>query len=424
MPVNIVLGLQWGDEGKGKIVDFLAKEHELIIRYQGGPNAGHTIIVDNDKYIFHHIPSGILHENKQCLISNGAIIDLITLKEEIESLLKKGIDPKNKLFISSRAHLILPFHKLIDQQGESRKNETGKIGTTGRGIGPTYSSKYERSGLRFCDLFSSSLKEKIQALANQFNPILTDIYQTEPIDPVKLTNSLTELREYFRDYMIDSYPFIRQSLKEDKKILLEGAQGAMLDIDFGTYPYVTSSHCLSGGAVIGTGIPPKKISRLIGILKVYTTRVGNGPFPTELTDATGEKLRQAGAEFGSTTGRPRRCGWLDLVLAKYTVDINGITEIALTKTDILDSFEEIKVCTAYRLNGETIDYFPADIDEVNQLEPVYETLPGWESSTENISSSEEIPENCLKYIEFIEKYLHVPVRYLSIGPRRKQLIIR
>ncbi len=421
MPVLLALGLQWGDEGKGKIVDHLARQHDLIIRFQGGPNAGHTIKVGKEKFIFHHIPSGILHPQVECLIGNGVIIDLDTLKHEIEQLIPQQKPLHKRLKISSMAHLILPAHKKLDQLSENRQSLDKKIGTTGRGIGPTYAAKYARTGLRLADLYTDGLKARLNQILSYYNELFQTLYQEEPIDIDAYYDHLLTLAEYYEPYIIDSYSYIQKKLKDESRILLEGAQGTMLDIEFGTYPFVTSSHCVSAGAAQGSGIPFTKIKSILGILKAYTTRVGNGPFPTELLDETGEQLRKIGAEFGSTTGRPRRCGWLDLVAARYAVNINGITELALTKLDVLDNFTSIGVCIQYTLDNATLDYYPAVDSE--KIKPIYHYLPGWQADTSQIHSLADLPQAARNYIRFIEEFLNIPVRYVSTGADREQLII-
>ncbi len=422
MPVSLVIGLQWGDEGKGKIVDYLAKNSDVILRYQGGPNAGHTIIVDDKKYIFHHIPSGILYDGKICIIGNGTVLDPFTLKEEIINLENSGINVKEKLFISSRAHIILPFHKIYDVQMELFKKGKKKIGTTGRGIGPAYSDKYSRIGIRVSDLYSIEFKDKLSTIVNYYNNIFQTIFKIDPLPFEQIYSQLLELRGYFEEYIIDAMPVVRDYVMNNKSILLEGAQGIMLDIDYGTYPYVTSSHCGTSGASAGSGIPANKIDEIIGVLKSYTTRVGNGPFPSELLDETGETLRSVGNEFGSTTGRPRRCGWLDLVVAKYSTFLNGVSHIAITKLDVLDKFDEIKVCTGYKYKGKIIDYVPDHITD--EIEPIYETLQGWNQDTSKINNFKDLPSASKDYIKFIEDFLEIPIKYISIGPGRKQIIIK
>ncbi|MBP7461421.1 MAG: adenylosuccinate synthase [Candidatus Delongbacteria bacterium] len=422
MSVNVVLGLQWGDEGKGKIVDYLSSRHDVIIRFHGGPNAGHTIITNHRKYIFHHIPSGILHPQTECVIGNGVIIDLISLKEEIEALKLTGIDPAGRLWISSRAHLIFPFHKQFDAEQEKLYTKNQKIGTTGRGIGPAYSAKYSRIGLRVSDLFQPEFKHKLEFAMNYYNAIFEKVLNSPPFDLEEVAAQFELLGEYYRPYIIDTHPYLQTKLQQQARILLEGAQGTMLDIDYGTYPYVTSSHCLSGGAAIGSGLPVNRLQTITGILKAYTTRVGNGPFPTELLDMTGEKLRNIGGEFGSTTGRPRRCGWLDLPAARYAVQLNGITELAITKLDVLDSFDEIKVCTAYQYRGSDLDYFPDIIPAPADMIPVYQCFAGWQTQTSHLTHPDQLPTACRTYLTFIQDYLQIPIRYVSTGAERNQLI--
>lgn len=422
MSVNVVLGLQWGDEGKGKIVDYLSSRHDVVIRFQGGPNAGHTIIANQSKYVFHHIPSGILHPKTECVIGTGVIVDLISLKDEIENLKLAGIDPLGRLWISSRAHLIFPFHKQFDNELEKRYSQTQKIGTTGRGIGPAYSAKYSRIGLRISDLYQADFETKLEFALTYYNEIFKNVLNCSVFVFRNVYTDFQDLKEYFRPYIIDTHPYIQIKLQQQARILLEGAQGTMLDIDYGTYPYVTSSHCLSGGAAIGSGVPANRLQTITGILKAYTTRVGNGPFPTELLDEVGEKLRTIGEEFGSTTGRPRRCGWLDLPAARYAVQLNGITELAITKLDILDTFQEILICTSYQYNGSTLTYYPDVIPKPNELIPVYQRFHGWKTSTTILNHYDQLPETCTNYLHFIQDYLQVPIRYISTGAERNQLI--
>src|SRR5690554_1771243 len=375
MSVTVLVGSQWGDEGKGKIVDLLSDRYDIVVRYQGGANAGHTVVIENKQYILHLIPSGILRDKVTCVIGNGVVIDPTALLEEIEFLKKHNIDVDGKLFISQNAHLIMPYHKLLDSINESGGN---KIGTTGRGIGPCYIDKYARKGIKIVDLLNrKSLEEKIRRNLEEKNNLLKKVYDHEELDVEEIIKQYVEFDKTIDKYIKDVPSFLNQAIDEGKSILLEGAQGALLDVDFGTYPYVTSSNPVSGGACTGTGVPPNKITDVVGIIKAYTTRVGHGPFPTELNDETGEELRRAGSEFGATTGRPRRCGWFDAFLVKYSVMINGITSAAVTKLDVLSHLDEIKVCVGYSIDGKVIKTYPTDSERLESVKPVNEVLPGW-----------------------------------------------
>ena len=375
MSVTVLVGSQWGDEGKGKIVDLLSDRYQIVARYQGGANAGHTVEIDNKKYILHLIPSGILRKDVICVIGNGVVIDPSALLDEIKLLAENGIDVSDRLFISHNAHLIMPYHKLLDRIGESGDN---KIGTTGRGIGPCYIDKFDRKGIKIVDLLNKKiLEEKIRQNLKEKNNILHKVYDHEGLDVEEIVKEYLEFDVAIDKYVKDVPVFLNSEIEKGKSVLLEGAQGALLDVDFGTYPFVTSSSPTSGGACTGTGIPPTKIDSVIGIVKAYTTRVGNGPFPTELLDDDGEKLRKIGMEFGATTGRPRRCGWFDAFLVNYSALINGITSAAITKLDVLSSFDEIKVCIGYELNGKMLKSFPTDVDRLSRIKPINEVLPGW-----------------------------------------------
>jgi len=375
MAVTVLVGSQWGDEGKGKIVDLLGDKYHIVARYQGGANAGHTVEIDDRKYILHLIPSGILRENVICVIGNGVVIDPVALLDEIELLEKNGIKVGGRLLISHNAHLIMPYHKLLDSINESSGM---KIGTTGRGIGPCYIDKYARKGIKIVDLLNRRiLEEKIRENLKEKNNLLKKVYEHEELDVEEIVKQYIEFDKIIDQYIKDVPVFLNNAIAEGKSILLEGAQGALLDVDHGTYPFVTSSSTTSGGACTGTGIPPNKITNVIGIVKAYTTRVGLGPFPSELMDDDGEKLRKVGAEYGATTGRPRRCGWFDAPLVKYSAMVNGIDSVAITKLDVLSSFDKIKVCTGYELNGRIVKSFPTDYDKLSRIVPVYEELEGW-----------------------------------------------
>jgi len=418
MAVSVLVGSQWGDEGKGKIVDLLSNSYDIVVRYQGGANAGHTVEIGDKKYVLHLIPSGILRENVICVIGNGVVIDPVALIDEISFLEEKNISVKDRLFISQNAHLIMPYHKLLDSISESGKN---KIGTTGRGIGPCYIDKYARKGIKINDLLHPEvLKRKIRENLAEKNLLLKNIYHHEELDVDEIIKSYLEFDEKIDQYIKDIPSYLNQAIKEGKSILLEGAQGALLDVDFGTYPFVTSSHPTSGGACTGTGIPPNKITDVIGIVKAYTTRVGEGPFPTELLDATGEKLRAVGNEFGATTGRPRRCGWYDAFLVRYSAMINGINSVALTKLDVLSEFEEIKICTGYEYNGKLLKSFPTDFERLSSVKPVYKTVPGWNTDISKCETYAALPQATKDYLTILEEESEIKIRIISVGPKRAQ----
>ncbi len=391
MPVTIVVGAQWGDEGKGKVVDILSSDMDIVVRYQGGANAGHTIHLQGNKFILHLIPSGILHPQTTCIIGNGVVVDPVALIEEMSLLQNKGIKIDGRLKISNRAHLIFPYHKLLDQVKEASDFEQ-RIGTTGRGIGPAYSDKINRCGIRMIDLFDQKLlAEKLKMRVTAVNEILHTIYHQTPVSLSDILQEIIKVSPVIKPLVTDTTVLLNQAVNEGKNILMEGAQGTLLDVDHGTYPFVTSSNPVSAGACLGSGIGPTKINHILGVVKAYTTRVGEGPFPTELKGKEGAALREAGQEYGATTGRPRRCGWFDLVVARYAARINGLTSLAITKLDVLDSLSEIKVCTAYQYKDERIDEFPADINILQKCTPVYDTLPGWNSSTSEASRYNQLP---------------------------------
>lgn len=420
MSVSILVGSQWGDEGKGKIVDILSEKFDIVARYQGGANAGHTIVIGEKKYVLHLIPSGILREGVISVIGGGVVIDPVALLEEIKLLEDHGIKVDGRLFISQNAHLIMPYHKLLDSISEKGSS---KIGTTGRGIGPCYIDKYARKGIKIVDLLNKVvLEEKIRKNLEEKNNLLKKVYDHEELDVDKIVNEYLAFDEIIDKYIRDTSTFLNSEIADGKSVLLEGAQGALLDVDFGTYPYVTSSNPTSGGACTGSGIPPTKIDSVIGIVKAYTTRVGLGPFPTELLDETGEKLRADGAEFGATTGRPRRCGWYDAFLMKYSVMINGIDKVAVTKLDVLSDFDEIKVCVAYERNGKTMKSFPANAAQMDEATPIYETLKGWKKDITEVRSYNELPQETKDYLKFIEEKSGFNVSIISVGPKRSQTI--
>ncbi len=423
MSVKIIVGAQWGDEGKGKIVDLLSEQVDIVARYQGGANAGHTIVIDGEQYILHLVPSGILHENTICVIGNGVVIDPLALLEEIEFLKSKGISVDGRLWISHRAHLIMPYHKLLDQAKES-KDADRKIGTTGRGIGPAYVDKVNRMGIRIVDLLDrDTLEEKLRTNIKEKNEILKKIYKEKEIDVDQIINEYLDFDKKIDPYIKDVSTFLNESLKDGKQILLEGAQGTLLDIDFGTYPYVTSSNPTSGGACAGVGIGPTKIESVLGVIKAYTTRVGMGPFPTEIGDEEDFDLRDLGGEYGATTGRPRRCGWFDAVIAKFAVQVNGLDSFALTKLDVLDTLEEVKVCVAYKYKGKTITTFPSEMRILENCEPVYESFPGWQKPTSGIRSYQDLPANAKGYLDAIKNLTQTDFSIISVGSGREQTIL-
>ncbi len=422
MPVAVVLGMQWGDEGKGKIIDLLSQEADIVARYQGGHNAGHTICFDDKEYVLHLIPSGIFHDGKLCVIGNGVVIDPSALVEEMGELNQAGIDLKNRLVLSDRANIILPYHSVSDRSRE-KEGKFQKIGTTGRGIGPSYSDKIARIGIRACDfLDENSLREKFHVNYQEKKKILKHLYDLDLPDFDSMFQDLLSFREMILEYIGDTQLLLQKAIAENKKILCEGAQGTMLDVDHGTYPFVTSSSSTAGGACTGLGIPPTKIDRVVGVIKAYTTRVGEGPFPTELHDGAGQKLRDEGHEFGATTGRPRRCGWFDAVVAKHGIGINGIDALVLTKIDVLDKFKTIKVCTGYKYKGKVYEEMPADLDCLENCEPVYTEHEGWMANTVGITAYDELPEKAKSYIESLGKLLQTKFLMISTGPQRNYTI--
>lgn len=423
MSATILIGAQWGDEGKGKITDFLAERSQVVVRSQGGNNAGHTVITGSNEYKLHLIPSGILFANTLNLIGNGVVVDIAVLLDEIDGLKERGISFEN-FYISDRAHLIMPYHKVLDGLEEEAKAEA-KIGTTGRGIGPAYVDKMNRIGIRLCDLLcEDEFRRKLAVALEQKNTLLTKIYGAEPLDSDAIVAEFRDLAKRIRPYVADTSVLLHKALKENKTILFEGAQGTHLDVDHGTYPFVTSSSPVSGGALTGTGVGPTCIDKVVGVAKAYTTRVGSGPFPTELEDEYGEVLRQKGFEFGTTTGRPRRCGWLDTVVLKHSVRVNGITDLAVTKLDVLDTLKEIKICTSYKYGSEILTEFPAALNIMNQAEPQYEVVPGWNRDTTGCRSFEELPKEAQAYIKRIEELTEAEVSIVAVGPDRKQTILR
>ncbi|MDR2104902.1 MAG: adenylosuccinate synthase [Deferribacteraceae bacterium] len=423
MPCSVVLGSQWGDEGKGKIVDMYAPSADIVMRYQGGHNAGHTVLADGHSYILHLVPSGIIHKGVANLIGNGVVVDPKALLKEIEGLENRGISFKDRFFISDRAHLIFPYHVLIDRLKEDRAG-SAKIGTTGLGIGPAYTDKANRSGLRVGDLLDrAALETVVRANVVQYNILAENLYNSETIDAQGIIDEYYEYGKRLRPFIADTVYLANAALKGGKKLLLEGAQGAMLDLDFGTYPFVTSSNGSSGGAAVGSGVSPMHFSKIIGVAKAYCTRVGSGAFPTELKGELGDALRAAGKEFGATTGRARRCGYIDLAALKYAVTVNGITHIALTKLDVLSGIDEIKVCTAYRIDGEESARFPAAVSTLEKAEPVYKSFKGWTQPLTGIARFDDLPKQARDYLAFIKEFLDVEYCVISLGSDRNQSIV-
>ena len=423
MPVDIILGLQWGDEGKGKIVDVLSKQYKIIARFQGGPNAGHTLEFDGIKHVLHTIPSGIFHNSIINLIGNGVVIDPVILEKEIKSLYKYNINFSKSLFISRKAHLILPTHRILDAASEASKGNK-KIGSTLKGIGPTYMDKTGRNGIRVGDVEKSNWINKYNQLKEKHLKLLNFYEVKVEFDLKKFEKEFFQAIDLIKEMnIIDSEVFLHNEIKSNVNILAEGAQGSLLDIDFGSYPYVTSSNTTAAGACTGLGIPPNQLNNIIGIFKAYSTRVGSGPFPTELSNSIGKKIAKIGNEFGSTTGRSRRCGWLDLVSLKYAVRINGITKLVMMKSDVLSGIEKIKICVGYEMDGKKIDYFPYSIEKHSVI-PIYKELKGWFEDLTKIENENEFPVNFKNYISYIEKELNIPISIISVGPNRKQTIFR
>jgi len=419
----VIIGTQWGDEGKGKIVDLLAEFAEIVVRFQGGNNAGHTMVVDGEQFISHLIPSGIL-QGKICLIGNGMVVDPAVLIEEMEYLIKRGI-PVNSdnLKISERAQIIMPWHKAVDLAREKMKGDQ-KIGTTGRGIGPAYEDKASRRGIRFVDLLDSeSFRENVKTVLHEKNFYLKKYLSAETLDEKSIIEEYSRYAERLAPYVANISVVLNNAVKEGKQVLFEGAQGTHLDIDHGTYPYVTSSNTVSGNACSGSGIGPGAISGVIGIVKAYTTRVGSGPFPTELSDDIGDKIQKKGAEFGATTGRKRRCGWLDMVLLRNAVRLNGLTGLVITKLDVLGGLESLKICTRYDYNGKILSDFPANLKVLGACKPVYETFPGWNEDISGVRNFNELPQNTRNYLLGIESLIEAPINIISVGPGRKETII-
>ncbi|NHC38330.1 adenylosuccinate synthase [Scytonema millei] len=418
----IVIGAQWGDEGKGKVTDLLSRSADIVVRYQGGVNAGHTIVVQDQTFKLHLIPSGILYSKTECIIGCGTVIDPKVLIEELDRLESLDISTDN-LFISETAHVTMPYHRLIDRAAEERRGNY-KIGTTGRGIGPTYADKSERTGIRVLDLMDSvGLREQLQWAIDYKNVILEKLYNLPPLDPEAVIDEYLGYAERLRSHVVDTSLKIYDAIQRRRNILFEGAQGTLLDLDHGTYPYVTSSNPVAGGACVGTGVGPTAIDRVIGVAKAYTTRVGEGPFPTELDGQLGELLCDRGAEFGTTTGRQRRCGWFDAIIGRYAVRVNGIDCLAITKLDVLDTLEEIKVCVAYDIDGDRYEHFPRNARQFAKVRPIYKTLPGWQRSTADCRTLDDLPRQALDYLKFLAELMEVPIAIVSLGASRDQTII-
>ncbi|HDK7176841.1 TPA: adenylosuccinate synthase [Clostridium botulinum] len=424
MSAFIVLGAQWGDEGKGKMTDYLAENADVVVRFQGGNNAGHTVVVGEKEYKLHLIPSGILYNDKLNVIGNGVVLDPKALFEEISYLESLGVDiTPDRLIISDRAHVIMPYHRVLDGIKE-RARGNKDIGTTGKGIGPSYTDKMERSGIRVCDLIHKEVLEEILKETLEIkNKIITEVFGGEALDYNEIYNEYLGYAEKLRPFVKDISVIVNKKIKEGREVLFEGAQGTLLDIDYGTYPYVTSSSTIAGGVCIGAGVGPTAITNAVGIAKAYTTRVGKGPFPTELLDKTGDWIREKGHEFGVTTGRARRCGWLDLVILKTSARVSGLTSFAVTKIDTLAGLDTLKVCTGYRLNGEIIDYVPASLEDLAKCEPIYEEFEGWDNSIANARCYEDLPENAIKYLKKIEDFTETKVSIVSVGPKRDQTMM-
>ncbi len=418
MSCIVIVGAQWGDEGKGKVIDIFARRANYIVRYQGGHNAGHTVVIGDDVFVLHLIPSGIFHKGKICVIGNGVVVDPKALLDEISTLERKGIDVEERLLISEDAHLIFPYHKRLDELREARFR---KIGTTKRGIGPCYADKVARTGIRIIDLLNESyFKMRLRRIIEEKNAILSKIYNTETFSFEEIFKDYIGYAEKMRKYVTNTTLVLNDALNKKKKILFEGAQGTLLDVDYGTYPFVTSSNATAGGACIGSGISPARIDKVIGVVKAYTTRVGEGPFPTEFPPSLMDKIRKRGREFGATTGRPRRCGWFDAVIVKHSVIVNGISEIAVTKLDVLDELDKIKICVAYRYKGKIISDFISDLDVLSNCEPVYEEVSGWQEDTTKITSYIKLPKNTKNYLKRLQKLLNTKIVLISVGSERRQ----
>jgi len=427
MSVQIIVGAQWGDEGKGKIVDHLSDDVDIVARYQGGANAGHTVVIPSrngkseKEFVLHLIPSGIFHKHVTCVIGNGVVLDPVALMTEIDQLRDFGVSTGGRLLISHNAHLIMPYHKLLDNV---REQGDQKIGTTGRGIGPAYIDKYMRTGIRVVDLLDRDvLCKKLKRNIEQTNELLSKMYNSKVLNVDEIIAEYQEFDKRIDEYVTDTSAYLNEAIRKKRKILAEGAQGALLDVDHGTYPFVTSSSPTSGGACTGLGIPPTAVNSVIGVVKAYSTRVGNGPFPTELNDAVGERLRTTGGEYGATTGRPRRCGWIDIMSLEYSVRVNGIQKIAMTKLDVLDGFDEIRVCMSYKLKGKQLKQFPTDVQTLQSVEPIYKSFGGWKEDISRVRKYRDLPQNARTYVNAVSKLLKKEIWMVSVGARRDQTLI-
>jgi adenylosuccinate synthase len=419
---TVIVGAQWGDEGKGKIIDILAKQADYVVRYQGGNNAGHTVVIGKEKFVLHLVPSGILHRGKICVIGNGVVVDPEALIKEIEGLKNRGIKIDGRLLISERAHIIFPYHRVLDNLREDKKAK-GSIGTTRRGIGPCYADKVSRVGFRLCDLLDKQyFAERLKEILEEKNKILSKVYNFKGFEFKQVYDNYCRYAQSMKEYICNCSRILNEAIEKGKNILFEGAQGTLLDIDYGTYPYVTSSNAIAGGVSAGTGISPKRIDKIIGVVKAYTTRVGEGPFPTAFSSDLMATIQKKGEEFGATTGRPRRCGWFDSMLVRYSAMINGLAEIAVTKLDVLDELESIRVCTGYKYKGKLVEDFPVNIEILNKIEPVYEEHPGWKENTSGISEYRQLPLNARRYLERISEVLGTRISIISVGSEREQTI--
>ncbi len=421
MPNTVLVGAQWGDEGKGKIIDVLTAEADVVVRYQGGNNAGHTVKVGEEKYVLHLVPSGILRDGKICVLGNGVVIDPAALLQEIDELKERKIKVDDRLFVSDRAHVVFPYHRALDESREAKLSKGEKIGTTKRGIGPSYGEKAARTGLRIGDMVADGFEEKLRSRIKEKNKVLIAL-ESEPLDEESVVADYMAAADRIAPFVSDTLTLLNQAMKDGRSILFEGAQGTMLDIDYGTYPFVTSSNSTAGGACTGTGIAPNKIDRIVAVVKAYTTRVGEGPFPTELLDDSGKMLASRGHEFGATTGRPRRCGWFDAVVARYSAMINGVDYWAITKLDVLDEFESIKICTAYECDGKTYETVPANISVLERCKPVYEEMKGWQTDTSEISNYDDLPTEAKEYVARLLELLGGSLGILSVGPKRESTL--
>ncbi len=421
MPNTVLIGAQWGDEGKGKIIDVLAGQVDIVVRYQGGNNAGHTVKIGDEHYVLHLIPSGILRDDQVCVIGNGLVVNPSALLDEIAEVEAAGKKVQGRLFVSDRAHIVFPYHRALDAAREALLAEGSKIGTTGRGIGPCYSDKVTRTGLRAGDLLTSDYPALLQSRLVEANKVLAAM-GGETLDEKAVLADYLAVAERMRPYIKDTVTYLGDAIRQGQTVLFEGAQGTMLDIDFGTYPFVTSSSATAGGACTGSGVPPHKIDRVVGVIKAYTTRVGEGPFPTELFDADGERMRDAGGEYGATTGRPRRCGWFDAVVGRYAAMINGVDFWAMTKLDVLDTFETLRVCTAYEYEGERLTEMPASVNILEKCKPVYTDVPGWCEPTSHITRYEDLPARARSYVEYLCELMGGQLGILSVGPKRESTL--